>query len=240
MHTQIQDRVGLLTSSQNVAVEDSLYNSENLLKLQGRLARTSKSKRLADVILSLVGLFLLGMVFPFIALIIKISSRGPVVFKQDRVGYNGSIFQVYKFRTMHVVQSIHETDGSKPIVTQVGDKRLFAFGTLLRKLNLDELPQLLNVLRGEMSLVGPRPYPVEEASYWTEHIEKFQQRHFVKPGITGLSQVTGYRGGTHDIEHMTERLRRDLRYIERFSITTDLKIVWKTILQMLHLNTGAH
>ena len=99
MHTQIQDRVGLLTSSQNVAVEDSLYNSENLLKLQGRLARTSKSKRLADVILSLVGLFLLGMVFPFIALIIKISSRGPVVFKQDRVGYNGSIFQVYKFRT---------------------------------------------------------------------------------------------------------------------------------------------
>jgi putative colanic acid biosysnthesis UDP-glucose lipid carrier transferase len=240
MHTQIHERTGLFTSSQDVVIEDTLYNSENLLKLKGRLARTSKSKRLADVILSLVGLFILGLIFPIIALMIKLSSRGPVVFKQDRVGYNGEIFQVYKFRTMHVTIPNDDIDANKPVVTQVGDKRLFAFGSLLRKLNLDELPQLLNVLKGEMTLVGPRPYPVEEANYWAEHINKFQQRHFVKPGITGLSQVTGYRGGTHDIEHMTERLRRDLRYIERFSIITDMKIVWKTILQMLHLNTGAH
>lgn len=216
----------------------SEYDKASFLNLKGRLARLSKSKRLVDITLSSIGLVVIALLYPIIALGVKLSSRGPIVFKQDRIGVNGEIFQVYKFRTMHLNDGNQSDD--KPTVTQVGDKRLFAFGSLLRKLNLDELPQLLNVLNGEMSLVGPRPYPVEEGLYWSKTLENFDLRYFVKPGITGLAQVTGYRGGTLDEDHMSERLRRDLKYVEMFSPEMDLKIVWKTVLQMLHLNTGAH
>lgn len=238
MNTEVQELNGAFTLYQSKILDAPYYSSDNLLKLKGKLARMSASKRFADVVLSAIGMFALVMATPFIALGIKLSSRGPIVFKQDRIGADGIIFQVYKFRTMHITEA--QTDAGKPVVTQVGDSRLFKFGSFLRKMNLDELPQLLNVLKGEMSLVGPRPYPVEEERYWNENIENFSQRHYVKPGITGLAQVTGYRGGTHDLEHMTERLRRDLRYIEKFSVIMDLKIVMKTVLQMMHLNTGAH
>jgi lipopolysaccharide/colanic/teichoic acid biosynthesis glycosyltransferase len=139
---------------------------------------------------------------------------------------------------MHVLQK-RDRDG-KPDITQKGDVRIFWFGSLLRKLNLDELPQLFNVLKGDMSLVGPRPYPVKECAYWNSTFEDFFYRYSVKPGISGFAQAKGYRGGTLDEEHMRKRLDYDLIYVQKNSLVMDLKIIGRTILQMIHLDTNGH
>lgn len=201
-------------------------------------ANSISLKRIIDILGSLLGLTILAILYPFIALGIRLSSKGPVLFKQERTGMNGEIFLCYKFRTMHLVD-VDYGDG-KPSVTKVGDKRVFTFGNILRRYNLDELPQLFNVLKGDMSLVGPRPHMITECAYWRAQIPEYDLRYLVRPGITGLAQVTGYRGGNLDIEHMRERVRRDIKYIELYSTKLDLKIIWKTILQMLRLDTGAH
>ncbi|MDR8393485.1 sugar transferase [Aliifodinibius sp. S!AR15-10] len=197
-----------------------------------------RSKRILDVILSGIGVLIMALVYPFIALAIKLSSPGPVIFKQQRTGLNGNPFTCFKFRTMHVLQR-RERNG-KPDITQKGDARIFWFGSLLRKLNLDELPQLFNVLKGDMSLVGPRPYPVQECAYWNSTFEDFFYRYSVKPGISGFAQAKGYRGGTLDEEHMRKRLDYDLIYVQKNSLSMDLKIIGRTILQMIHLDTNGH
>jgi len=195
-------------------------------------------KRLMDVLLSTAGLITLGLMYPFIALGIKLSSKGPVLFSQKRTGLNGKLFDCYKFRSMHQVDV--DYGHGKPSITKVGDRRVFAFGHQLRRFNLDELPQLLNVLKGDMSLVGPRPHMIEECAYWRSQIEDYDLRYLVRPGITGFAQVTGYRGGNLDVEHMRERVRRDIKYIEMYSPFLDFKLVIRTVLQMLHMDTGAH
>ncbi|MFH5834374.1 sugar transferase [Halalkalibaculum sp. DA3122] len=195
-------------------------------------------KRLLDIMLSGIGVLGLLIVFPFIAFAIKISSRGPVIFKQQRTGVNGKSFTCYKFRTMHILQK--RTENGEPDITKKGDARIFKFGSILRKLNLDELPQLFNVLKGDMSLVGPRPYPVKECAYWNSSFEDFFYRYSVKPGISGLAQVKGYRGGTLDEEHMRKRLDYDLIYVQKSSFGLDMKIIGRTILQMIHLDTNGH
>lgn len=195
-------------------------------------------KRLLDIILSVVGMIPFMILLPFLALGIRGSSRGAIFFKQKRTGQNGRSFTCYKFRTMHVFYDNPQSE--KPALTQKKDVRIFRFGSFLRKSNLDELPQLINVLKGDMSLVGPRPYMEDECSFWNKKFEDFYYRYAVKPGITGLAQVKGFRGGTFDENHMRERLDWDLIYVEKQSFWLDTKIILKTVLQMLHLNTNAH
>jgi lipopolysaccharide/colanic/teichoic acid biosynthesis glycosyltransferase len=195
-------------------------------------------KRLVDIVLGSIGALIFALVYPIIALGIKLSSKGPVIFKQRRTGQNGLEFTCYKFRTMHQL-NLRRIDG-KPVVTQEGDKRIFWFGRMLRRTNLDELPQIINVLKGEMSLVGPRPYPVNECAHWNSTFDDFYYRYAVKPGISGYAQVKGFRGGTLDEEHMRKRLDKDLVYVEKQSLVLDLEIIWHTVLKMLKLETNAH
>jgi putative colanic acid biosynthesis UDP-glucose lipid carrier transferase len=195
-------------------------------------------KRAFDLLFGLIGTLILGILYPFIALGIKLSSNGPVIFKQERTGFDGEIFNCYKFRTMHTEQeekSVKDLD-----VTQKGDSRIFPFAQFLRKTNLDEIPQFINVLKGDMSLVGPRPYPIRENSYWNTTFPDFYQRFSVKPGLTGLAQAYGLRGGTVDIQQMKERLKCDLKYIKKRSLYMDLKLVFMTVKSMLSMNTKAH
>jgi putative colanic acid biosynthesis UDP-glucose lipid carrier transferase len=195
-------------------------------------------KRILDVTLACMGLFPLLLLSPILAIGIKLSSRGPIFFRQQRTGQNGESFRVWKVRTMHMY--ITPSKNEKPALTQKKDPRVFKFGSMLRKSNLDELPQLFNVLKGEMSLVGPRPYMEDECTYWNERFDDFYYRYAVKPGITGLAQVKGLRGGTFDEDHMRRRLDWDLIYVEKQSLWLDIKIITGTVLQMLHLKTNAH
>ncbi len=200
--------------------------------------RQYRFKWLTDLFLTVAGLIIFTVFYPPIALGIKLSSRGPVLFKQTRTGLHGKIFQCYKFRTMHMVQKTNRN--GKPVITEKGDKRIFWFGCLLRKLNIDELPQIINVLKGEMSMVGPRPYPIEECAYWNSRFEDFFYRYALKPGITGYAQVKGYRGGTLDENHMRKRTDYDLIYVEKNTLWMDLKVIMKTVIQMLKMQTNGY
>lgn len=200
--------------------------------------KTFAGKRFIDLAIGLFGFFIYSILYPFIALGIKISSKGPVIFKQARTGQHGKEFTCYKFRTMHQL-NLRRIDG-KPVVTRKGDKRIFWFGNLLRKTNLDELPQIINVLKGDMSLVGPRPYPVDECAHWNNTFDDFYYRYAVKPGITGYAQILGYRGGTLEVEHMRTRLDKDLVYVQKQAPLFDLKIILWTVTQMFKLDTNAH
>lgn len=203
------------------------------------LKRLIVGKRWVDLLLALAGIVVTLPFLPVAALVIKLSSSGPVFFKQERKGKGGRPFTCYKLRTMHTY-SRQTKKNSDPNITQKGDDRIFKFGQFLRDHNLDELPQLYNVLRGDMSLVGPRPYMVVECEYWKDIFDDFKKREQVKPGLSGLAQVNGYRGGILDEEHMRTRLDYDLIYIKSYGIRIDLMIIAKTVLQMLSLNTNAH
>ena len=185
-------------------------------------------KRLEDVVLSALFLTALLPLMLLIAAAIKLDSRGPVFFRQQRYGYNNRLIEVFKFRTMFV----HASDSNGEQQTIRDDPRVTRIGRLLRKTSLDELPQLLNVLLGSMSLVGPRPHatatkaggvPFEEA------VKEYSARHRVKPGITGWAQVNGYRGETDTLEKIEKRVKYDLEYIENWSVWFDLYIIFRTI-----------
>lgn len=179
-------------------------------------------KRVFDLALSsIICLFLLPLI-PIIAFIIKLSSPGAVFFKQARTGMNGKEFICYKFRSMHV-----NKDADKLQATE-NDPRKYAFGNFMRKTNIDELPQFFNVLRGDMSIVGPRPHMLHHTEVYGELIDKYMVRHFVKPGVTGWAQVTGFRGETKELWQMEGRVKRDIWYIENWSFWLDLRIMWLT------------
>lgn len=206
--------------------------------LDGVKSKVFSGKRFLDLFLGGVGFLVYAILFPFIALGIKLSSKGPVIFKQKRTGMNGEVFNCYKFRTMHLVDKTPRN--GKPVITEKRDRRIFKFGKFLRKMNLDELPQIINVLEGNMSLVGPRPYPVEECAYWNGVFDDHYYRYIMKPGITGLAQVKGYRGGTLDENLMRARLNYDLIYIEKNSPLLDLRVISKTAYQMVTRKTNGH
>ena len=179
-------------------------------------------KRSFDIVFSLVFLIPTAILFPWIYFKIKRQSPGPILFKQERTGIDGKTFKCYKFRSMHVNERANIDQATE------NDPRKFPFGNFMRKSNLDELPQFYNVLQGRMSIVGPRPHMLKHTEEYSEQIGKYMVRHYVKPGITGWAQVTGYRGETKELWQMEERVRRDIWYIEHWSIWLDIRIMWLT------------
>lgn len=182
-------------------------------------------KAIEDRILGLLIFILILPVAVIIALAIKVSSSGPVLFKQKRHGWDGKIINIYKFRTMEV----HNEDDGIITQAQKHDYRVTKFGAFLRRTSLDELPQFYNVLQGRMSIVGPRPHAVEHNELYKDQVDKYMLRHMVKPGITGWAQVNGYRGETDTLDKMKKRIEYDLYYIENWSLWFDLKIIVLTI-----------
>lgn len=186
-------------------------------------------KRSFDLLVSGTGLLVITPLLLLIGLAVKLSSPGPVLFRQERYGLDGKRFSVYKFRSMRVLEA-----GDQPGLQQAtrNDPRVTPVGAVLRRWSLDELPQLFNVLKGEMSLVGPRPHAVEHNEYYRQHVAGYMQRHAFKPGITGLAQVEGWRGETANLESMAARVGADLRYQRNWSLKLDIKILLKTLLHL--------
>jgi len=185
-------------------------------------------KRGFDNLFSLLVLLLIfPWLFPIIAVAIKINSNGPIFFKQKRSGLNNQVFTVLKFRTMVVN---NEADNKQ---ATANDSRITSVGKFLRQHNLDELPQFLNVLAGQMSVVGPRPHMLSHTAEYRKLIDEFMVRHFILPGITGLAQSRGLRGDTTQSELMRDRVKADVYYLENWIVILDLKIVLETIWNMI-------
>jgi lipopolysaccharide/colanic/teichoic acid biosynthesis glycosyltransferase len=188
----------------------------------------SSLKRLFDVMVAGAALLFFAPLFAAIAIAIRATSPGPVLFTQYRYGYRNHRFRIYKFRTMHT----HLADRSGVRQTTDGDPRVTAIGRLLRSTSLDELPQLINVIKGDMSLVGPRPHVpgMLAASLPYEHLVPYYfVRHVVRPGVTGLAQVSGYRGSTTEARSAIGRISCDLEYIEKWSLWLDVWIILRTV-----------
>lgn len=191
------------------------------------------AKRTLDIAVSLTAAFLFPLVFIPVAILIKISSKGPVFYKQKRTGYKGKPFNCLKFRTMRY-------DPADEAPVEKNDPRVTAIGRFLRHSSLDELPQIFNVLAGHMSIVGPRPHMVSHTEYYRPLIDKYMLRHSVKPGITGWAQVNGYRGTTDYLWKMERRVEHDVWYIENWSFMLDLKIIARTLLKILRGDDNAY
>jgi undecaprenyl-phosphate galactose phosphotransferase/putative colanic acid biosynthesis UDP-glucose lipid carrier transferase len=188
-------------------------------------------KRGIDLALGLVALVLFSPIMGFVAIGVKLSGRGPIIFKQHRKGFNGRQFVMFKFRTMTVLES--GKDDQSVTQSTPNDPRVTTIGKLLRAFSIDELPQLLNVVRGEMSLIGPRPHALAHDNYFEKKLEDYAFRHHVKPGMTGWAQVNGLRGATLSIEMISRRVKMDLWYINNWSLWLDLQIVIKTFFELL-------
>lgn len=185
-------------------------------------------KRCVDVVISLmVFILIFPVLFPILSILIKLSSPGPIFFKQQRTGRRGKEFCCYKFRTMRCSADAHTKQAT------VNDDRKTKIGNFLRRTSLDELPQFFNVLVGNMSLVGPRPHMLNHTFEYSPQVDKYMVRHFVKPGITGHAQVLGYRGETKDITLMENRIKADVFYVENWSLMMDINIILKTALLIL-------
>lgn len=187
-------------------------------------------KSMMDRTVALFGIILLSPLLLGVAAAVKLSSPGPVLFRQKRHGWNGNIIEVLKFRSMRVHDDKNVKQATK------NDPRVTPVGKFLRSSSIDELPQLINVLKGDMSLVGPRPHAMAHNDYYSDKIIAYMARHRIKPGITGLAQVSGYRGETETIDKMQKRVELDLDYINHWSLWLDIKILIKTPLTLLSKN----
>ena len=185
-------------------------------------------KRAEDIVLASLFLLSIWPLMLLIALGVKFSSPGPILFKQRRYGVEGEEFWVYKFRTMTVCE-----DSGEIFQATQNDSRVTRFGAFLRRTSLDELPQLFNVLQGSMSIVGPRPHAVAHNEYYRSRIPGYMLRHKVRPGLTGLAQINGYRGETDTLEKMHKRIQYDLDYLVRWSLWLDVKIIFITAFRVL-------
>ncbi|XZG69472.1 undecaprenyl-phosphate glucose phosphotransferase [Chitinibacteraceae bacterium HSL-7] len=193
------------------------------------------TKRISDIMLSIVALLMLWPVLLAVALAVKFTSDGPVLFKQRRYGADGESILVYKFRSMTVMEN-----GDKVTQATKNDQRLTPIGGFIRKTSLDELPQFINVLQGRMSIVGPRPHANAHNEMYRKLIPGYMIRHKVKPGITGWAQVNGYRGETETLDKMEKRIEFDLEYLRNWSIWLDLKIVFKTAMMFIVRDKNAY
>lgn len=220
-----------LNHSASVASVDSLPAATS----SANLAVLPSVKTSLDVTLALLGLFVLAPLLLLIALGIRLDSSGPVMFRQVRTGRNGRSFRIYKFRTMTV-----QENGAVVRQATLGDKRVTRIGQLLRKTSLDELPQLINVVQGEMSLVGPRPHALAHDEYYGREIPVYQHRFAVKPGLTGWAQVSGSRGETPTVADMQRRVNLDLWYVENRTLALDLAILARTVMAEISRKTNAY
>jgi putative colanic acid biosynthesis UDP-glucose lipid carrier transferase len=185
---------------------------------------TSRRKRAFDFIMSLGALIFFLPLLLTIAALVRIETPGPALFRQRRTGLNGEIFTVFKFRTMTVAE-----DGDSVRQATRDDARVTGLGSVLRKFSLDELPQILNVLRGEMSLIGPRPHAVAHDESWGQQVPDYSLRFRARPGLTGYAAVCGFRGEVKEFQAIADRIRSDNEYIETWSFTLDMKILWRTL-----------
>lgn len=210
----IQARLDEINGIPVVAVRESPFCGLNGVLKQG-----------SDIVLASLILLCIWPVLLIVAVGVKLSSPGPVLFKQRRYGLGGKEIVVHKFRTMTVCE-----DGAQIVQAKKDDERLTRFGAWLRRTSLDELPQFINVLQGTMSIVGPRPHAVAHNESYRKLIDGYMLRHKVKPGITGLAQVNGFRGETESVEQMKKRVEYDLNYLRHWSLALDLEIIWRTAL----------
>lgn len=180
-------------------------------------------KRLFDLVFAMVALVPTVLLCPLVYVMMKKQSPGPLLFKQKRTGLDGKDFVCYKFRSMHV-----NSEADKLQAT-ADDPRKYPFGNFMRKTNIDEMPQFWNVLKGDMSVVGPRPHMLAHTEQYSKLIDKYMVRHFVKPGVTGWAQVTGFRGETKELWQKEGRVERDIWYMQHWSLWLDLRIVWMTV-----------
>jgi putative colanic acid biosynthesis UDP-glucose lipid carrier transferase len=186
------------------------------------------TKRTLDLAGALLGLIVLSPIFALVALAIKLDTPGSILFRQARTGFGGRPFTIYKFRTMTVAQ-----DGAVVPQARRNDTRVTRVGRILRRTSVDELPQLFNVIKGDMSLVGPRPHALVHDNEYTRIIMNYSFRHHMKPGITGWAQVSGFRGETPTVDRMEQRLERDLWYINNWTIWLDIKLVLLTPVRII-------
>ncbi len=186
-------------------------------------------KRIEDILVAGVAVVLLAPLFVVLAIGVKLSSPGPVLFRQKRHGLGGKEFWMLKFRSMRV----HAEGEGQITQARRGDPRVTRFGAFLRRSSLDELPQFFNVLGGNMSVVGPRPHAIQHNNHYERVIERYMHRHYVKPGITGWAQVHGLRGETPELRSMKKRVQYDIDYIRRWSPTLDVRIIVLTALKVL-------
>jgi exopolysaccharide biosynthesis polyprenyl glycosylphosphotransferase len=185
-------------------------------------------KRAFDLVFSLVVIiFILSWLLPFIIILVKLESKGPAFFVQLRSGRDNTSFKCYKFRSMFINKDCNTSQ------TAEGDPRITKIGAFLRRSSLDELPQFFNVLLGQMSVVGPRPHMLSQTRHYSELIDKFMVRHFIKPGITGWAQINGLRGQTKTLNEMLNRVEADVWYIKNWSFMLDLKIVFITVFKVV-------
>jgi lipopolysaccharide/colanic/teichoic acid biosynthesis glycosyltransferase len=203
---------------------EHVWNADFSLEEAGIRLSRSKLKRLVDVVGAGLGLVFFAPFLLLVGVMVRLESPGPSLFRQRRTGLNGATFTIYKFRTMEVLE-----DG--PIVNQATrhDCRATSLGKFLRRTSIDELPNLINVLKGEMSLVGPRPHAVAHDRSWAAMVAGYDGRFRAKPGITGLAQVEGFRGEIHSPECVAARIAYDLQYIRDWSMAQDLKILLRTL-----------
>lgn len=203
-------------------------STSHMLEGKNRFLKSLEDKILASIILLLISPILITL-----AITIKLTSKGPILFKQYRTGANGQDFKVYKFRSMVV----HNEEGGKVTQATKGDSRITPIGAFMRRTSLDELPQFINVLQGRMSIVGPRPHALAHNEHYKTLVESYMRRHMVKPGITGWAQVNGFRGETDTIDKMESRVEYDLYYIENWSVWFDLRIIFLTVFKgFIHKN----
>ncbi|SMB89268.1 sugar transferase [Hymenobacter roseosalivarius DSM 11622] len=191
-------------------------------------------KRSFDLCFSLlVVVLVLSWLAPLLGLLIKFESRGPVFFKQLRTGKHGKPFYCLKFRSMYLSAEADRKQASR------GDSRITRIGAFIRKTSIDELPQFINVLRGDMSVVGPRPHMLQHTLDYTQCITNFMERHAVTPGITGWAQIKGYRDETRELQAMEHRVQADIWYLRNWSFFLDVRIVALTILQAIRGDENA-
>ena len=209
-----------------VTAGDTRQDHRSKKRLRPGAIPTSSAKRALDLMIASLALVLLLPILVGAAIAILIDSPGPVLFRQRRTGLGQSTFTILKFRTMRV------EDGGETSQARRGDRRVTRLGAILRRSSLDELPQLLNVLRGDMSLVGPRPHAMCHDQQYRALIGNYTLRHAVKPGMTGWAQVNGLRGETADLCRMAARVDADLWYIEHETLLLDLRILARTALEL--------